>query len=62
MRRNGDAARYAIADTQQPPKLARETLAQVYAASINDGLVTIGGRGGSRVDHSFLSGCPSRFK
>ncbi len=50
MRRNGDAARYAIADAQQPPKLARETLAQVYAASINDGLVTIGGRGGSRVD------------
>ena len=50
VRRNGDAARYAIADAQQPPKLVRETLAQVYAASINDGLVTIGGRGGSRVD------------
>lgn len=50
VRRNGDAARYAIADTQQPPTLVRETLAQVYAASINDGLVTLGGRGGSKVD------------
>lgn len=50
VRRNGDAARYAVADAQAQPTLTRETLAQVYSASINDGLVTIGGRGGSRVD------------
>ncbi len=50
VRRNGDAARYAVNEVGLQPKLARELLWQVYAASINDGLVTIAGRGGSPVD------------
>lgn len=50
VRRNGDAARFAVDQAGQQPTLARELLWQVYAASINDGLVTIAGRGGSAVD------------
>jgi hypothetical protein len=50
VRRNGDLARYAVNDTREQPKLARDALWQVYSASINDGLIALGGRGGTRVD------------
>lgn len=50
VRRNGDLARFSVSEPGQQPVLARELLAQVYAAAINDGLLTIAGRGGSAVD------------
>ncbi len=50
VRRNGDLARFSVAGPRDAPQLARGVLQQVFCASLDDGVLALGGRGGSRSD------------
>jgi outer membrane protein assembly factor BamB len=50
VRRNGDLARFAVGGPREEPRLVRGALQQVFCASLDDGVLALGGRGGQRND------------
>ncbi len=50
VRRNGDLARFAVGGPREAPRLVRGALQQVFCASLDDGILALGGRGGQRSD------------
>jgi outer membrane protein assembly factor BamB len=50
VRRNGDLARFAVGGPREAPRLVRGALQQVFSASLDDGVLALGGRGGQRSD------------